>query len=372
MKYIKNIYDEICSFENLHTAYLQARKNKRYREEVLGFTSNVEEFLYDIQKELLNGTYRVGKYREFFVFEPKKRLIMALPFKDRVVQWAVYQKINPYFAKGYIIDSYACINGKGAHQAIQRLHYWLKLVGRKPEKYYYLKMDITKYYYRIDHDVLVSILERKIKDKRLMALLENIIRCDSHSFGLPLGVNLDEVDVRVDNKGMPIGNLTSQMFANIYMNEVDQYIKRELKLHYYVRYMDDMIILHDNKQELHEIKDKIEDFLNNQLKLNLNNKTAIRPVTLGIEFVGYRVWNTHIKLRKSTALKMKRRLKYLKNQYNKGEIEFEDVRASVASYHGLLKHCNSYRLSQKLFDSLILKRNHDNEEDMEAEKNECE
>lgn len=372
MKYIKKIYDEICSFENLHTAYLQARKNKRYREEVLGFTSNVEEFLYDIQKELLNGTYRVGKYREFFVFEPKKRLIMALPFKDRVVQWAVYQKINPYFAKGYIIDSYACINGKGAHQAIQRLHYWLKLVGRKPEKYYYLKMDITKYYYRIDHDVLVSILERKIKDKKLMALLENIIRCDSHSFGLPLGVNLDEVDVRVDNKGMPIGNLTSQMFANIYMNEVDQYVKRELKLHYYVRYMDDMIILHDNKQELHEIKDKIEDFLNNQLKLNLNNKTAIRPVTLGIEFVGYRVWNTHIKLRKSTALKMKRRLKYLKNQYNKGEIEFEDVRASVASYHGLLKHCNSYRLSQKLFDSLILKRNHDNEEDIEAEKNECE
>ncbi|MBZ4669404.1 MAG: RNA-dependent polymerase [Defluviitaleaceae bacterium] len=370
MKYIKNLYDDICTFENLYLAYKNARKNKRFRDEVLEFSSNVEEYLMDIRKELIEQTYKVGKYREFFVYEPKKRLIMALPFKDRVVQWAIYQKLNPYFTKGYISDSFACIEGRGAHQAVQRLHYWLRQIGRKPGKYYYLKLDISKYYYRIDHDVLVEILSRKIKDTKLMKLLEGIIRCEDHSFGLPLDASLEETDVRINNKGMPIGNLTSQMFANIYLNELDQYVKRKLRIHYYVRYMDDVIILHESKQELHKIKKVIETFLDEKLKLNLNNKTAIRPVTLGIEFVGYKVWNTHIKLRKSTALKMKRRLKHLKKQYERGEIEIEDVRATMASYNGLMKHCNSFRLRSKLYDTLVFTRK--SEPDNDDENGGCE
>lgn len=364
MKFIKNLYDDICTFENLYLAYKNARKNKRFREEVLDFSSNVEEYLMDIRKELVEQTYKVGKYREFFVYEPKKRLIMALPFRDRVVQWAIYQKLNPYYTKGYVTDSFACIEGRGAHQAIQRLHYWLKQVGRKPDKYFYLKLDISKYYYRVDHDALVDILSRKIKDIKLMNVLEDIIRCKTHSFGLPIEATLEDIDVRLDNKGMPIGNLTSQMFANIYLNELDQYIKRKLRIHYYIRYMDDVIILHESKEELHKIKNQIEEFLMEKLKLNLNNKTAIRPVTLGIEFVGYKVWNTHIKLRKSTSLKMKRRLKYLKKQYEQGEIEFEDIRATMASYFGLMKHSNSYNLKSKLLDSLIFVR--------KSETGECE
>ena len=158
---------------------------------------------------------------------------------------------------------------------------------------------------------------------------------------------------------MPIGNLTSQMFANIYLNELDQYIKRELKVHFYSRYMDDMILLADDKKKLHELKGLIDTFLQEKLKLNLNNKTAIRPITLGIEFVGYKLWATHIKLRKSTALKMKRRLNGIKKKYLKGKIPLSDVQATVNSYMGMMKYCNSYSLKNKLFEGLILKREYD-------------
>lgn len=352
---IKNVYSIIYSFENLYKAYTNARKNKRFREEVLDFTNNLEEYLIDIQKELQERTYQVGEYREFYIHEPKKRLIMALPFKDRVIQWAIYQVINPIFAKGYITDSYACIEGRGTHQACQRLHYWLQQVGRKPEQWYYLKLDISKYFYRIDHNVLIAILRKKIKDKELMWLLETIINSET-AFGLELGIIDPEDSERIRHCGMPIGNLTSQMFANIYLNEVDKYIKRELSVHYYIRYMDDMILLSNDKKQLHQYKDLINTFLNEELKLNINNKTAIRPITLGVEFVGYKLWNTHVKIRKSTALKMKRRLKQVKKLYAKGEMDFKKVNETVQSYMGLMKHCNSYRLKNKIMEDLVLQR----------------
>lgn len=352
---IKNVYQEICSFENLHRAYMNARKCKRYRQEVLGFTNNLEEYLYDMHDQLINHTYKVGEYREFYIYEPKKRLIMALPFYDRVIQWAIYQIINPIFAKGYIADSYACIDGRGAHQAVQRLHYWLRQVDRKPQKWYYLKLDVAKYFYRIDHDALVAILRKKIMDKDLMKLIERIIYSET-SFGLELGIHDPALSKRVTHCGMPIGNLTSQMFANVYLNELDQYCKRKLGIHYYVRYMDDVIILADDKAKLHEYKYLIDTFIQERLKLNLNNKTAIRPISLGIEFVGYKLWPTHIKLRKSTALKMKRRMKQVKRQYEAGKINLDKVSGTVASYHGVLKHCNSHNLRTKLFEDFALHR----------------
>lgn len=145
-----------------------------------------------------------------------------MPFKDRIVQWAIYRQLFPLYEKTFIFDSYACRKGKGTHKAADRLQYWLRQTERKPERYYYLKMDISKYFYRVDHDILLKILARRIKDQRLLNLLEKIINCESMNFGLPPGKEPDEVAVsdRLSNKGMPIGNLTSQMFANIYLNEV--------------------------------------------------------------------------------------------------------------------------------------------------------
>lgn len=355
-KQLKNIYPQIYDFENLHGAYLHARKNKRYRAEVLRFTESLEENLIEIQNQLIWHKYELGRYREFYVYEPKKRLIMALPFKDRIVQWALYQQLNPIFEKVYIEDSYACREGKGTHKAVEKLQYWLRKIDRGGKKYYCLKMDISKYFYRVDHEVLMKILRKKINDQDVLWLLNEIVNSEATAFGLPLGYRPEDVDIRLTDKGMPIGNLSSQMFANLYLNELDQFVKRNLKMKYYIRYMDDFLILHDDKRELHDILDAVREFLETELKLNLNNKTSIRPVSLGIEFVGYRVWSTHVKLRKSSTMKMKKRLKYLQNQYSKGKVNLDKINCTVQSYLGILKHCNSYSLTNKIFNNFKLKR----------------
>jgi len=356
MKKLNNLFHQIYDFDRLLFAYKQAKESRRYKDEVLLFTSNLEENLIDIQNHIIHHSYEVGRYREFFVHDPKKRLIMALPFRDRVVQWAVYSVLNPIFAKGYINDSHGCVMGRGTLSAIKRLQYWLKKVSKSPRKYYYLKLDISKYFYRIDHDILLDIIGRKIQDPDVLWLLSTIINSEDTAFGLPQGMAAHETDVRLNDKGMPIGNLTSQMFANIYLNELDQFVKRKLGIRHYIRYMDDMIILSSDKQELHQLKHEIGDFLDEKLRLNLNDKTCVRPITLGIDFLGYKVWPTHIKLRKSSALKMKKRLKHIQKQYARGEIDFEKANSVVQSYLGIMKHCNSLRLKMKIFDEFLLQR----------------
>lgn len=338
MKRIKNIMPLIYDWENIVIAWENACRNKRYREEVLKFNQNLEENLIGIQNDLIYGTYQVGRYREFYIHEPKKRLVMALPFRDRVVQWAIYHQLIPYFDKRFIPDSFACRKGKGAHKAADRLEYWLRQVDRKPEKYYYLKLDIAKYFYRVDHDILMDILVKRIGDRELLHLLETIIRCESTSFGISLNKNEEE---RVDEIGMPLGNLTSQMFANLYLDELDQFCKQELGIHYYVRYMDDIIILGRDKKKLHRIKEDISFFLVENLRLSLNEKTTIRPCSMGVEFVGYRLWATHRKLKKKTSRRMISSARFLGKAKENGTISKEHYRGSVASYNGVLKHCES-------------------------------
>lgn len=350
MKTIRNVFQEIVSFENLFLAWENARKGKRYRNDVLEYSDKLEENLIITQNELIYHTYNVGKYNSFYILVPKKRLIMSLQFKDRVVQWAFYQVLNPIFDKSFINDSYACRNGKGTHKAADKLQYWLRSTERKAEQYYYLKLDISKFFYRIDHHVLINILKRKIHDKDVIKTLERLINCEDTNFGLPSGMEVDEIpfDQRLNDVGVPIGNLTSQMFANIYMNEADQFAKHKLKLKYYIRYMDDIIILHKDKKYLHEVKEEIEEFLNNELHLHLNNKTCIRPTSIGVEFVGFRMWTTHKKLRKSTVKRMKSRLKYLFEAYKQGEITKESFDRAIASYRGIMSHFDSYGLRKYL------------------------
>lgn len=314
------------------------------------FSNNLESNLIDIQNHLIYGSYRAGQYRQFYVYEPKKRLIMALPFRDRVVQWAIYRQLFPILDRQFIFDSYACRNGKGTHAAVDRLQYWLRQTDRQPQRFYYLKLDIAKYFYRVDHEALIKILRRKIQDKRLIDLLSVIINSEETKFGLPVGVDPDLCDPsdRLAEVGMPIGNLTSQMFANLYLHELDMFAKHELRLHYYIRYMDDIIILHPDKKHLSAVKDAIENFLSDNLRLQLNQKTAIRPCSMGIEFVGYRVWATHRKLKKKTALKIKQSVKRIKEARDTGEITQESFNRRIASYKGVLQHCNSYGFRQGL------------------------
>ena len=341
MKTLKHLYELIYSFENLHVAYLNARKCKRYRREVLEFTHNLEENLISIQNDLIWKTYRVGRYREFYVTEPKKRLVMALPFRDRVVQWAIYRILNPLLDKTYILDSYACRVGYGAHRAVHRVQYWMRKMDRAAAPIFVLKMDVSKYFYRVDHDVLLSILRRRVADPDLTWLLETIIRCDHTDFGLSLD---DPAADRIPSIGMPIGNLTSQMFANLYLNELDQYCKHQLGVKYYMRYMDDVLILGGNPAELREIWRLTDDFLTTRLHLRLNGKTCIRSVAQGVEFCGFRIWPTKVKLKKKTALRMRRAVNGIGKKKLRGDALRESAVAALRSYWGLTTHVSGYGL----------------------------
>ena len=347
---IKNLFPKIFDFENLFDAYKAGIRGKRGRPDIMVYTENLEGNLIELQNEFIWKTYKVGRYRMFYVYEPKRRLIMALQFKDRVAQHAIYRQLNPLLDKQFIYDSYACRNGKGTHKAVARLQYWFRQVSRKPGKYYYLKLDISKYFYRIDHEILMGILRKKIADEDLLEILEGIVNCEDTHFGLPLGADIGDIafSEMLADVGLPIGNLTSQMFANLYLDQLDQFCKHQLGLHYYIRYMDDVIILHNSKKHLERVKNQIADFLESELHLNLNNKTCIRPVSMGAEFVGFRVWSTHVKLRRKTARKMVKRLEYVFAAYAAGEIDREGMERTVASYKGALKHFNSHGMAQKL------------------------
>ena len=350
MNVLTDVYDRIYEFDALYEAYRCARKGKRYRDEVMRFTADLEGNLINLSNHLIWESYEVGPYHPFYVYEPKKRLVMSLQFPDRVVQWAIYNVLAPFYDKMFINDTFACREGKGSHAAADRLQYWMRKVDRKPETWYYLKLDISKYFYRVDHAVLERILARRIKDERLMGLLHKIINSEDQAFGLPAGYAPDEVceDDWLYDTGMPIGNLTSQLFANIYLNELDQYCKHVLHIQYYIRYMDDIIILHPDKRRLASWRDYISDFLEDVLHLSLNRKTAMRKCNKGIDFVGYRIWATHRRLKRKTARRMIRRFKGMCRLLAGGQMSREKFNRVVASYRGVLEHCNSKGLRRKL------------------------
>lgn len=363
----KHIFEQISSDENILLAYKNARKNKRYRKEVLQFTNRLEENLLKIKKDMLSHNFNTSRFREFYIHEPKCRLIMAQPFESVVKQWAFYQVINPLFVKGYISDSYACIPGRGQAAAVKRLQYWLRLVnkdayrakkqGQSPKDidcWYYLKIDFSKYFYRVDHEIMLKRFDKKIQDPIVRKWIRATLDNPSMSFGLPPGKKPEEVprNERIQGKGMPVGSLISQMLANLYTDPLDQYCKRDLQIRYYIRYMDDIIILSNSKSKLHIWKKQIEKFADEEMKMVLNEKTCIRPISTGIDFCGYRIWPTHIKLRKSTSKRMKRRLKLVMKQYADGKIDFEKANQVVASYMGIMSHCNSNNLRETIFGNM--------------------
>lgn len=353
---IKNVFDLIFSMDNLYLALEDASRSRRYKKDVLQFNDDAGKLLEELRTEVCQGTYHIEKYHVFYVYEPKKRMIMSIAFRHRVVQWAIYRIINPLFVKSYIKDSYGCIDGRGAVGAMKRLKYWVDQVSRKPGTWYYLKLDISKYFYRISHRTLKKILRKKIADERLLHLLFGIIDCDNRPFGLPRGKSPGEVkpEEMLYDVGMPIGNLMSQTFANLYLDVLDQYCKRVLGIDKYIRYMDDVIILGESKSQLRDWRNNIEQFLLSELELDLNRKTCIRPISQGIEFVGYRIWPTHVVLRKRTTLHIKRSLRKIMDQYHDYEITMEDAFASLQSYLGMFCHCDSHSLQEKILEEFVL------------------
>lgn len=219
------------------------------------------------------------------------------------------------------------------------------------QKQYYLKLDISKYFYRISHDVVLREFNRKVSDPYVREWMKAQLCNNNVNFGLPRGKRPEEVPraERIPGRGVPVGSLNSQMLANFNLNPADQHAKRDISIKYYVRYNDDIIILSNDKQQLKSWKDDIERFINEKLGLDLNEKVCLRPISLGIEFCGCRIWSNHIKLRKSTALHMKHNLKAIMEEYADGEINLFRAQQTISAYIALLSHCNSYRLRREIF-----------------------
>ena len=356
---IKRIFDEIFSMENLYRAYKNASKNRRYEPEVLEYGCDLWENLSNLRARIYAGNYCIDRYHIFFIQEPKRRMIMSIAFEHRIVQWAIYQVLFPILSRGYIEDSYGCINGRGASGAVKRLAGWMQYVSLKEGDWYYLKLDISKYFYRVPHDKLIAALRRKIHDDRLTCLLANIINCDHTAFGLPRWAKPEDVPMRkrLFTVGMPIGNLMSQLFANLYLDQLDQYCKRKMRIHFYIRSMDDIIILGDSKQVLHAWRDEIRKYLIEELGLDLNSKTCIRPIYAGCEFIGYKFRPGHVAVRRSTTLHIKRSIKAVTVAYAEGRKTLQQVSDSVRSYVSLLTSNDSRAFGMKLCGQIVLRRN---------------
>lgn len=327
-----NLWIEITSKENLKAAHRKAIIGKKTMQNVMKFNKNVEDNLTAIQELLISKKFRTSEYHQKIVYEPKKRTIYALPFSpDRIVQHAVMNVVTPIWEKLFISDTYACITGRGTHNGSRRT------MGFVRSNKYVLKCDISKFYPSVDQDILMKIIERKIKCRDTLWLLDEIV----HSF--PGG------------KNVPIGNYTSQWFGNLYLNELDQYIKSELHIKDYVRYCDDFCIFHNDKSVLKDTAEKVREFIDEKLLLKFS-KCSVFPVSQGVDFLGYRHFDNYILLRKSTAKRVRKRLEQLPRLYEKGEITAEQYRSSVCSTWGWLKHANTYNLSVAMkFHELVKK-----------------
>lgn len=321
-----NLFYKIYSFENLLLAFKKARRNKTNRNEVIKYQMNLEENIIDLQNQLIWKEYEQSRYNEFRIYEPKERIILALPFKDRVLQHALINVIEPIYEKTFVHDSYACRANKGVIAAVLRLDDFQE---RHPKDSYFLKADIRKFFYSIDHATLKRIIRKKISCVDTLQLIDLIIDT-------------------TDDPGIPIGNLTSQLFANIYLNELDYFCKHMLKAKHYIRYMDDFIILSDDKNYLTKCFKEIEHFLGDRLKLSLNSKSYIEKTSKGIDFLGYRHWKNFRLLRKSNMKRNIKKFKMFMREHSKGLKSENEIKDSYQSFLGHLKWCNADSVKLKI------------------------
>ena len=336
MKRHGKLFEDIVDPENILLAHKNASKGKSDYRGVQKVNANKEYYLNKLRTILIEKNFTTSDYYVFKVYEPKEREIFKLPyFPDRIVHHAILNIMKPIWDKIFIYDVYSSIKGKGIHAAIDRLRSFLR---NEKDTRYCLQFDISKFYPSVDHQIMMERLEHKIKDPDLLWLLNDI-------------VNSPEGD-----KGIPIGNYTSQYFANVYLNKFDHWIKHDLGIDYYIRYADDGVILSGSKKKLHGIKDAIEKYLGENLELSLNPKTQVYPVDdRGIDFLGYRTFRDYTLLRKSSAKKFKRKVKTIKNHWKK--IPAQHIISSIMSFVGWIQHCDGYNLvkSYLLEDRKVVK-----------------
>lgn len=327
---LKIKFEDIISADNLLSAWQDFVRGKRHKADVQLFSRNLIENILSLRSELANGAYKHGGYHAFAICDPKPRQIHKASVRDRLLHHAIYRLLYPFFDKTFIADSFSCRIDKGTHKAINRFREFAYQASRNNTKTcWVLKCDIRKFFANIDHGVLLQLLQNHIPDKSIIDLLERVIK----SFETAPG------------KGLPLGNLTSQLFVNIYMNEFDQFVKHKLKARYYIRYADDFAVFGQNKFELIELLPQLKDFLFNRLHLIMHpNKISLRTLASGIDFLGWIHFPHHRTLRAATKRRMLRNIRKSKTE------------ETVQSYLGLLKHGDTFGLRQEALNQYWLWR----------------
>lgn len=362
---IRNVYYEITSFHTLMVADTHVSKGKRENTERLRFYDNREGNLEEISTLLRAGKVPKVEYHSFYVYVPKVRKVIFIDYWSKVVQRAIYDVLNPKICRTFIEHTYACVKGRGQLAAMEQLYTWMRETRTSGTEWYYYKFDVAKFFYRIDHEILMDICRKKIDDPRTVDLLGYYINNDAVPFGMPLDANqltITEGQMLYD-LGIPIGGGLSHMLGNMYLDPLDQFCKRVLGIKRYIRYMDDIIILDNDKERLKEYGRRMTQFLEERLHLNFNNKTALRPVRVGCEFVGFVIYNDHVILRKSTTLRMKRTLRKTRQDYHDNLITFKEANATMQSYLAMLSHVDCKKFKEKLLDEFVLTHADDNGEE---------
>lgn len=344
MKVYNNLFNNIVSAENLFSAWDKFKNGKRDKKDVQIFEWNLERNVFELHRDLASRTYTHGQYHSFKISDPKPRNIEKAKVRDRIMHHAIFQILNPIFEAGFIPSSFSCRVGYGTHKGVQYLQNVLRKVSKNGKSpCFALKCDIKKFFDTIDHDILLSILKKKIKDEDTIWLLKQIISSFSSNYSL-LGIE----------KGVPIGNLTSQLFANVYMNEFDIFIKQKLKVKYYLRYTDDFIIVSQDKDYLSGLIPKIVSFLQDELRLKIHEeKTTIQKTSQGVDFLGYVTFNKYKLVRTKTKRRIIRKFKNEIKQYQAGNISKDSLTQSLQSYIGFFSHASSWKIRQKLKNQFL-------------------
>lgn len=342
-----NIWGQVVTFENLFSAYNAAASGRRYKESVLRYREHLEENLINALNLLTWRQWSPSRFREFYIHDPKTRLISAPPFKDRVVHHALVRVIAPLFERKFIADSFACRTDKGTHAAKKRVESFAATTHKDSGEYYFLKGDIKAYFYSIDRRVLLELIERTISDTDVLWLIRQIIDCDGDKLGIPLGA------------------LTSQLFANVYLDALDHHLKDDLGVKMYARYMDDFVVVHNDKKYLTNILADIDQYITSRLHLQLNPKTGIFKSGAGtchaIDFCGYRVWPGYTKPRKRTVKCARKRFKKMVALYREGKVCLSKVHASIMSFTGYMKHCNGAATIDSVIKRVVLTKSSNGE-----------
>ncbi len=338
MKVYKNIYPLIISAENLFAAWEIFRRDKRNKPDVMEIEQNIEQEIFKLHRELRDKTYQHGGYSGFWIRDPKLRRIHKATVRDRILHHAIFKVLNPIFEPTFIPNSYSCRVGKGTHKGVEDLEKMIRAESRNHTKECWaLKCDIRKFFDSIDHDILLHMLEAKIRDKNAMGLLREIV--ESFTARRP---NLFE------RRGVPIGNLTSQIFANIYMNELDQFMKHELHVKNYARYTDDFVIVSTDRKYLEGLLEPMSKFLVDKLYLEMHpRKVILRRASQGADFLGYVIFPHHVLIRASTKKRMLRKTGERVAAYESGEIDKDSLEATLRSYLGVMSHANAHKLTER-------------------------